>query len=109
MAPHSSRARRAARAAATAALAGIAAISLTPRVADACGGCFALQPTVVSGHRMALSINPTQTVLWDQIQYAGDPSEFAWVLPVKPGARIEASHDAWFEVLDAGTAQQIIQ
>ena len=30
--------------------------------------------------------------------------EFAWVLPVKPGARIEVASDAWFEALDAATA-----
>ncbi len=71
----------------------------------ACGGCFVSQstPTVVSGHRMALSISTTQSVLWDQIQYAGDPAEFAWVLPVKSGARIEASTSAFFEVLEATT------
>ncbi len=71
----------------------------------ACGGCFVSQstPTVVSGHRMALSISTIQSVLWDQIQYSGDPAEFAWVLPVKSGARIEASTSAFFEVLEATT------
>jgi hypothetical protein len=79
--------------------------------ADACGGCFAPPtfPTVVTGHRMALSITTTQTVLWDQIQYSGDPAEFAWVLPVKPGAFIEVSTDAWFETLDAATNVQVVQ
>src|SRR5262245_2132950 len=76
-----------------------------PSDAEACGGCFVppSDSTVVSGHRMAVSISQTQTVLWDQIQYAGDPAEFAWILPVKPGARIEESTDAWFETLDAAT------
>jgi hypothetical protein len=74
--------------------------------AHACGGCFAPAepPTVVSGHRMVMSVSPSQSVLWDQIQYAGDPAEFAWVLPVKPGARVEASTAAFFEVLEAQTA-----
>ena len=73
--------------------------------AFACGGCFVSQstPTVVSGHRMVLSVSTTQSVLWDQIQYAGDPTEFAWILPVKPGARIESSTSAFFEVLEATT------
>jgi hypothetical protein len=57
---------------------------------------------------MALSISPTRTVLWDQVQYAGDPSDFAWVLPVGPGAYIEASSDAWFESLEAVTATHIM-
>ncbi len=52
---------------------------------------------------MAFSISPVQTVLWDQIRYTGPTSEFAWVLPVRPGARIELSHDAWFAALEAST------
>lgn len=77
--------------------------------ASACGGCFVppASTTVVSGHRMALSISTTQSVLWDQIQYAGDPSDFAWVLPVKPGARIESSTAAFFEVLEAATKRSV--
>jgi hypothetical protein len=84
------------------------------RPAEACGGCFheeivpAPQRSVVTDHRMAFSISPTQTVLWDQIRYAGDPREFAWVLPVRPGARVELSRDAWFAALDAST-QPVIQ
>jgi MYXO-CTERM domain-containing protein len=59
--------------------------------------------TVVTDHRMVFSISPAQTVLWDQIRYSGNPSDFAWVLPVKPGARIELSQDAWIATLDAAT------
>jgi hypothetical protein len=80
--------------------------------ARACGGCFLptteTQSTVVTGHRMAFAISPTHTVLWDQIKYAGSPSEFAWVLPVRGGAVLELSHDAWFETLDAATSAQIV-
>jgi hypothetical protein len=83
----------------------LCAALVTPRQADACGGCFVppTESTVVTGHRMALSISPTQAVLWDQIQYAGDPAEFSWVLPVKEGAYIEVASDAFFEALDAAT------
>lgn len=79
-------------------------------VADACGGCFAPPdpPTVVSGHRMVMSVSQSQTVLWDQIQYSGDPEEFAWVLPVKPGARIEAGTAAFFEVLESQSATRVV-
>src|SRR5499427_2104753 len=59
--------------------------------------------TVVTGHRMAFSISTTQSVLWDQIRYSGNPSEFAWVLPVRSGARIEMSQDAWIAALEAST------
>ncbi len=102
----SSTRRLALRAALVAATLASAAIA---RDASACGGCFVppASTTVVAGHRMALSISTTQSVLWDQIQYAGDASEFAWVLPVKPGARIEASTAAFFEVLEAATKRTV--
>jgi hypothetical protein len=76
-----------------------------PRDAQACGACLVPpgENTTVTAHRMALSISPEQTVLWDQIQYDGDAEEFAWVLPVKPGAYVQISTDAWFEALDAAT------
>jgi len=84
----------------------VASLSVIPD-AVACGGCFVPAqvgpPTVVSGHRMVMSISKQQTVLWDQIQYQGDPEEFAWVLPVKAGARVEESTDAFFEALEATT------
>lgn len=86
------------------------AVTLPAEDARACGGCFIQQQqsTVVTGHRMVLSISPDQTVLWDQIKYSGDPEEFAWILPVRPGAVIETSTDAWFETLDAATATTIL-
>ncbi len=87
------------------------------RVANACGGCFHEPPkpsdvssdsTVVNEHHMVMSISKTQTVLWDQIKYSGNPKEFAWVLPVKPGTTIELSHDEFIKALDAYTAPQVL-
>ncbi|HEY6463015.1 MAG TPA: DUF2330 domain-containing protein, partial [Polyangiaceae bacterium] len=90
--------------------AAVAWVAVDARDARACGGCFHQPPpptetvdSVVTAHRMALSISTQQTVLWDQIQYTGTPSDFAWVLPVKPGSRIELSQDAWLASLDAAT------
>ncbi|NUP14113.1 MAG: DUF2330 domain-containing protein [Polyangiaceae bacterium] len=97
------------------AVAALAALAfMGPERAEACGGCFAPAPVgnevppIVTAHRMVLSISTDQTVLWDQIRYAGAPSEFAWVLPVKPGARVELGSDAWFDVLDAATNPIVI-
>jgi hypothetical protein len=89
------------------------ASALSPADARACGGCFhPVDPppmtfSQVTAHRMALSISPDASVLWDQVQYAGSPAEFAWVLPVMPGARIEVASDAWFEALDAATTVRV--
>jgi len=84
---------------------------VAPERAEACGGCFIPpgEPTVVTGHRMAMTVSPTQSVLWDSIQYSGEPEDFAWVLPVKKGARIESANSAFFEVLEGVTATRIVQ
>ncbi len=78
---------------------------LVPRDADACGACYASssESTVVSDHQMALSISKQRTILWDQIQYTGNPKDFAYVLPAKPGTRLEPSNESWFASLDAST------
>jgi hypothetical protein len=77
----------------------------------ACGACFHSPPppsqvidtSLVTDHRMAFSISQTQSVLWDQIRYSGTPTNFAWVLPIRAGARVELSSDAWLAALDAST------
>lgn len=84
----------------------------TVSTVKACGGCFnqvnpATETTVVTGHRMAFAVSEERTVLWDQIQYAGPPADFSWVLPVLPGAYVESSRDAWFEALDTVTAARV--
>ncbi len=73
--------------------------------ADACGACYASlsESTVVNDHKMALAISPNSTILWDQITYSGNPKEFAYVVPVRAGARVEASRESWFAALDAST------
>lgn len=88
----------------------LAALAVSPSV-EACGGCFGpptAQTSIVTGHRMAFAVSETRTVLWDQFEYSGSPGDFSWVLPVRPGAYIEASTDAWFEALDSFTATQIL-
>ena len=81
-----------------------------PRSADACGGGVFYEqssPAQVTGHRVVISMSSTQTVLWDQIQYQGAPESFAWVLPVKKGARLDVATDAWIETLDGGTTKVV--
>ena len=75
------------------------------RDANACGACYSSssESTVVQDHRMAFSIGRQQTVLWDSISYSGNPKEFAYVPPAKPGARLEPSNEAFFTALDAST------
>ena len=79
------------------------------RDASACGGCFH-PPTppgevesVITDHRMILSVSPVQTTLYDQIRYQGRPSSFAWVLPINGEAKIGLSSDSLFTTLDQVT------
>ncbi len=77
------------------------------RDADACGGCFHpvadVGGSVVTDHRMVFEITAQETILWDQVRYTGNPEEFAWVLPVHAGAKIELSRGEWIAALDAAT------
>ena len=96
------------------ATASIGVAALFPGEASACGGGWFVEEvsqgeTVgATGHRVVISLSQAQTVLWDQIQYKGDPAGFAWVYPVKPGAVVEAATDAWLEALD-GVSQKRLQ
>src|SRR5258706_733599 len=84
---------------------------LTPASSRACGGCFGpatfTTTTAVTGHRLAFAVSPERTGLWDQFEYSGAPEDFSWVLPVLPGATLEASTDAWVETLEAGNTTRI--
>jgi hypothetical protein len=96
-----------------ASMAGIVAIAmLSERDASACGGCFTPpreSDSVVTDHRMILSISPTQTTLYDQIEYSGSPSSFAWVLPITGAASVGLSADVLFQALDQATQTQVNQ
>ena len=82
---------------------------LDARDASACGGCFAPpeNPSVVTDHRMSLSISKDQTTLYDQIRYQGDPKSFAWVLPIRGTVTVGLSSDLLFGTLDGMTQTQV--
>jgi hypothetical protein len=91
---------------------GIVVGALAARVpeAHACGGCFAPpdEVTQVDSHRMVIALGIEETVLWDQIVYSGDSSDFAWVLPVpSPQVEVEIAENEFFDLLDKGTAPRI--
>lgn len=90
---------------------GLATLLAAERPARACGGCLAPPATMttVGSHRMVVSLSPERSVLWDQIQYTGDPEDFAWVLPVpSPAVDVEIADAAFFDELDAWTAPRVI-
>jgi len=82
--------------------------------ASACGGCFGPPPSptespqVVTDHRMILTIAKEQSTLYDQIRYSGNPSSFAWVLPISGTVEIGLSSDIVFQSLDGVTTTSIV-
>lgn len=78
--------------------------------ADACGGCFVPpeENTVVTGHRMILSVGMEQSTLYDQIEYDGDPAEFAWVLPTRGLVEVGISSDLVFNQLGFDTGVTVL-
>jgi MYXO-CTERM domain-containing protein len=94
--------------------AGAAALALLarPTPAYACGGCFHdpnETPTVVTDHRMILSVSMNQTTLYDQIHYSGSPGSFAWVLPINGTVDVGLSADLVFGTLDTLTRTTVYQ
>ena len=80
------------------------------REAAACGGCFhppTQTVTDITDERMLLSVSQTQTTLYDQIEYSGNPTSFAWVLPIHGTVQVGLSADVLFDSIDAVTATQI--
>jgi Uncharacterized protein conserved in bacteria (DUF2330) len=89
----------------------VSAVSLAgPRTASACGGCFhppTQTVTDITDERMLLSVSATQSTLYDQIEYSGSPSSFAWVLPIHGTVTVGLSADVLFDSIDSLTATQI--
>ncbi len=81
------------------------------RQASACGGCFhppTQTVTDITDERMLLAVSGTQSTLYDQIEYSGSPSSFAWVLPIHGTVTVGLSADVLFDSIDTLTATQII-
>lgn len=76
---------------------GLPAVALTAmaltgaRDADACGGCFHREMdtsgSVVTDHRMLFEITSQETILRDQVRYAGDPCDVTALRPACAAVR----------------------
>jgi MYXO-CTERM domain-containing protein len=90
-----------------------AALATTGRDARACGGCFHEQGptqngTVITDHRMIFRVSPQETTLYDEIQYSGSPTSFAWVLPIHGPVTVGLSSDVLFASVDQATQTTIV-
>jgi len=87
-----------------------AAVASMPGDARACGGCFhgpSMSGSVITDHRMIFRVSQTQTTLYDEIEYQGDPQSFAWVLPIHGQVQVGLSSDVVFAALESVTAASI--
>ena len=84
------------------ALATFVARGVAHREARACGGCFTPSEveSVITDEKMILSVSMSQTTLYDQINYSGNPASFAWVLPIKGQVTVGLSADVMFQVVN---------
>ncbi len=90
---------------------GLLSVAAVGGDAGACGGSFAppsQNGDVTTDHRMIFRVTPTQTTLYDEIEYKGDPQSFAWVLPIKGPVTVGLSADIVFAALDQVTQTTII-
>jgi hypothetical protein len=81
------------------------------RDAEACGGCFHPPTQTVSDitdERMLLAVSTLQSTLYDQLRYTGNPTNFAWVLPIRGTVDVGLSADVLFDSFDAMTTTQIV-
>ncbi|MCR9163123.1 MAG: DUF2330 domain-containing protein [Nannocystaceae bacterium] len=85
---------------------GVAA-AVTPTEASACGGTFcdagpSSMPVDQSGENILFVMDGRTVEAHVQIQYQGDPDQFAWIVPVMALPEIEAGSAALFQnMLDA--------
>jgi hypothetical protein len=82
----------------------------TAQDAEACGGCFhgpTQSGSVITDHRMIFRVSTTETTLYDEIEYQGNPASFAWVLPIHGTVTVGLSSDIVFAALEASTKTTI--
>ena len=94
-------------------LAAAGAAWLAPAAATACGGLFCsntnLQPVEQNAERILFEVNGDGTVSTTvEISYSGDPSEFAWVVPISDVPVLDLVPAETLSLLDDATAPQVI-
>ena len=83
---------------------------LSARDARAAGAVIGKEgeTVTVSTARVAVATTPGRTALWAQVAVTGASAGFVWILPVRPGARIDLGSDAWLDALDAATSPVVL-
>ncbi len=84
-------------------------ILLMPLAALACGGFFTPgTPLDQNIERIIFAAAPGSMTVYEQINYSGSASDFAWVLPVPSVPKLDTAPISTFRNLDLQTAPQFI-
>ena len=84
-------------------------ILLMPLAALACGGFFTPEtPLDQNIERIIFAAAPGSMTVYEQINYSGSASDFAWVLPVPSVPKLDTAPISTFRNLDLQTAPQFI-
>jgi len=80
------------------------------RPASAAGGVLTSpgDAVAVTGVRYAMAMSAAQTTRWASLRVTRFPGAMAWILPIRPGARVEEVGDAWLEALELATAPRVV-
>ncbi|MBV1858437.1 MAG: DUF2330 domain-containing protein [Nannocystaceae bacterium] len=87
--------------------------TLVPTRAEACGCLSPPDPVTLDTDNFAVNQQAEQIIFevgeetvsaHVQIRYAGDPEQFAWIVPVPNVPQLEISHTIAFGIVDEGTA-----
>ncbi len=87
----------------------ICSILLMPLAALACGGFFTPgTPLDQNIERIIFAISPGSMTVYEQINYSGSASNFAWVLPVPSVPKLDTAPISTFRNLDQQTVPRFI-
>jgi hypothetical protein len=91
-------------------VAAVVAVVSASRRAEAMGAVVGQEGEQVSlaSVRLAVAVSPSRTTRWAQVTVQGANAGFVWLVPVRPGARVDLASDAWLDALDAATAPVIL-
>src|SRR5215469_9657353 len=84
-------------------------ILLMPGASLACGGFFTSgTPLDQNIERIIFAVAPSSMTVYEQINYSGSASDFAWVLPVPSMPKLETTPLSTFRNLDQQTVPRFI-
>src|SRR5260370_26734527 len=86
------------------------ALVVVVRDAGAVGGILSTprDQKPVTEARFAIAVSKGATTRWASLRVERFPGAMAWLIPVRPGARIAETTDAWFEALEVATAARVV-